>query len=60
MHRDTLLAIVTPGFVCAIAREVLVPLANGASVPLGLVAGVRLMQGPASIRSRGAESGPRW
>src|ERR687888_495492 len=39
----------------AIAREVLVPLANGASVPLGQVASVRLAQGPASIRTENAQ-----
>jgi Cu(I)/Ag(I) efflux system membrane protein CusA/SilA len=37
----------------AIARDVLVPLPNGASVPLGQVASVRLVQGPASIRAAG-------
>jgi copper/silver efflux system protein len=39
----------------AIARETLVPLANGASVPLGQVANVRLTQGPASIRTENAQ-----
>jgi Cu(I)/Ag(I) efflux system membrane protein CusA/SilA len=39
----------------AIAREVLVPLANGASVPLGQVAAVKLVQGPASIRTENAQ-----
>jgi copper/silver efflux system protein len=39
----------------AIAREVLVPLANGASIPLGAVANVRLVQGPASIRTENAQ-----
>jgi Cu(I)/Ag(I) efflux system membrane protein CusA/SilA len=39
----------------AIAREVLVPLPNGASVPLGQVATVRLVQGPASIRTENAQ-----
>jgi Cu(I)/Ag(I) efflux system membrane protein CusA/SilA len=39
----------------AIAREVLVPLNNGASVPLGEVASVRLVQGPASIRTENAQ-----
>lgn len=39
----------------AIAREVLVPLANGASIPLGQVASVRLVQGPASIRTENAQ-----
>ena len=38
-----------------ISREVLVPLANGASVPLGQVANVRLVQGPASIRTENAQ-----
>jgi copper/silver efflux system protein len=39
----------------AIAREVLVPLSNGASIPLGQVATVRLVQGPASIRTENAQ-----
>ena len=39
----------------SIAREVLVPLANGASIPLGQVAGVKLVQGPASIRTENAQ-----
>ncbi len=39
----------------AIAREVLVPLANGASIPLGQVAKVSLLQGPASIRTENAQ-----
>jgi Cu(I)/Ag(I) efflux system membrane protein CusA/SilA len=39
----------------AIAHEVLVPLPNGASVPLGQVATVRLVQGPASIRTENAQ-----
>ncbi|MGH6814554.1 MAG: efflux RND transporter permease subunit, partial [Hyphomicrobiaceae bacterium] len=39
----------------AIAREVLVPLANGASVPLGQIATVKLVQGPASIRTENAQ-----
>jgi hypothetical protein len=38
-----------------IARDVLVPLPNGASVPLGQVASVRLVQGPASIRTENAQ-----
>src|SRR5262252_9463438 len=38
-----------------IAREVLVPLPNGASVPLGQVASVRIVQGPASIRTENAQ-----
>jgi Cu(I)/Ag(I) efflux system membrane protein CusA/SilA len=39
----------------AIARETLVPLANGASVPLGQVAAVKIAQGPASIRTENAQ-----
>ncbi|MBS0242746.1 MAG: efflux RND transporter permease subunit, partial [Proteobacteria bacterium] len=39
----------------AIAREVLIPLANGASIPLGQVATVKLVQGPASIRTENAQ-----
>ena len=39
----------------AIAQEVLVPLANGASVPLGQVATIKLVQGPASIRTENAQ-----
>ncbi|MGE0854222.1 MAG: efflux RND transporter permease subunit [Hyphomicrobiaceae bacterium] len=39
----------------AISREVLVPLANGASVPLGQIANVKLVQGPASIRTENAQ-----
>jgi copper/silver efflux system protein len=39
----------------SIAREVLVPLANGASIPLGQVAAVKLVQGPASIRTENAQ-----
>jgi Cu(I)/Ag(I) efflux system membrane protein CusA/SilA len=38
-----------------IAREVLVPLANGASIPLGQVAAIKLTQGPASIRTENAQ-----
>jgi copper/silver efflux system protein len=38
-----------------IARDVLVSLPNGASVPLGQVASVRLVQGPASIRTENAQ-----
>jgi copper/silver efflux system protein len=38
-----------------IAREVLVPLPNGSSIPLGQVASVRLTQGPASIRTENAQ-----
>ncbi|MBN9263224.1 MAG: efflux RND transporter permease subunit, partial [Hyphomicrobium sp.] len=39
----------------AISREVLVPLANGASVPLGQLAKVSLIKGPASIRTENAQ-----
>ncbi len=39
----------------AISREVLVPLPNGASIPLGQIATVRLVQGPASIRTENAQ-----
>ena len=39
----------------AIAREVLVPLPNGASIPLGSVANVDLVRGPASIRTENAQ-----
>ena len=39
----------------AIAREVLVPLPNGASIPLGQVASIKLVQGPASIRTENAQ-----
>src|SRR3990170_3368183 len=39
----------------AISREVLVPLSNGASVPLGQVADVKLTQGPATIRTENAQ-----
>ena len=39
----------------AIARDVLVPLANGGSIPLGQVATVRLTRGPASIRTENAQ-----
>ncbi len=39
----------------AIARNVWVPLPNGASVPLGQLATVRLTQGPASIRTENAQ-----
>ncbi len=39
----------------AIARETLVPLANGGSIPLGQVATVRTSQGPASIRTENAQ-----
>jgi Cu(I)/Ag(I) efflux system membrane protein CusA/SilA len=37
------------------AREVLVPLANGASIPLGQVASIKRTQGPASIRTENAQ-----
>src|SRR4249920_2754133 len=39
----------------AIATQVLVPMADGATVPLGQVANVSLAQGPASIRSENAQ-----
>jgi Cu(I)/Ag(I) efflux system membrane protein CusA/SilA len=39
----------------AIASEVLVPLADGGTVPLGQVAQVTLAQGPASIRTENAQ-----
>ena len=39
----------------AIASEVLVPLADGGTVPLGQVAKVTLAQGPASIRTENAQ-----
>jgi len=39
----------------AIARQTLIPLANGSSIPLGQVANVRLTQGPASIRTENAQ-----
>ena len=39
----------------AISREVLVPLPNGASIPLGQVAKVSLIQGPSSIRTENAQ-----
>jgi Cu(I)/Ag(I) efflux system membrane protein CusA/SilA len=39
----------------AIAREVLVPLPNGASIPLGQVAKVSLARGPGSIRTENAQ-----
>jgi Cu(I)/Ag(I) efflux system membrane protein CusA/SilA len=42
----------------AISREVLVSLANGASVPLGQVAKIKLVQGPASIRTKTHSSPP--
>jgi Cu(I)/Ag(I) efflux system membrane protein CusA/SilA len=39
----------------AITRDVLVPLPNGGSVPLGQVAAVKLTRGPASIRTENAQ-----
>ncbi|MBR2537308.1 MAG: efflux RND transporter permease subunit [Hyphomicrobium sp.] len=39
----------------AIARDVQVPMANGASIPLGQVATVKLTTGPASIRTENAQ-----
>jgi len=39
----------------AISREVLVPLPNGASIPLGQIAKVSLAKGPASIRTENAQ-----
>ena len=39
----------------SMAREVLVSLPNGASVPLGEVAKIKLTQGPASIRTENAQ-----
>ncbi|HMN38828.1 MAG TPA: CusA/CzcA family heavy metal efflux RND transporter [Hyphomicrobium sp.] len=39
----------------SISREVLVPLANGASVPLGQVAKISLREGPAVIRTENAQ-----
>jgi Cu(I)/Ag(I) efflux system membrane protein CusA/SilA len=39
----------------AIEREVLVPLPNGASIPLGQVAKVSLVRGPGSIRTENAQ-----
>jgi Cu(I)/Ag(I) efflux system membrane protein CusA/SilA len=39
----------------AIARDVQVPLSNGASIPLGQVASVKLATGPASIRTENAQ-----
>lgn len=39
----------------AIARDVLVPIAGGASIPLGQVATIKLVQGPASIRTENAQ-----
>jgi AcrB/AcrD/AcrF family len=39
----------------AIARETLLPLANGSSIPLAQVANIRVTQGPASIRTENAQ-----
>ncbi|WP_295556167.1 CusA/CzcA family heavy metal efflux RND transporter [uncultured Hyphomicrobium sp.] len=39
----------------AMAREVLVPLASGASVPLGEIATIKRTRGPASIRTENAQ-----
>ena len=39
----------------AIAKEVLVPLSRGASIPLGQIAKVSLVRGPASIRTENAQ-----
>ncbi|MGE0022162.1 MAG: efflux RND transporter permease subunit [Hyphomicrobium sp.] len=39
----------------AISREVRVPLANGASVPLGEIATIKRTRGPASIRTENAQ-----
>ncbi|WP_296201307.1 efflux RND transporter permease subunit, partial [uncultured Hyphomicrobium sp.] len=39
----------------AMAREVLVPLTNGASVPLGDIASIKRTRGPASIRTENAQ-----
>ena len=39
----------------AIAHEVLVPMANGAAIPLGEVARIELTQGPSSIRTENAQ-----
>ncbi len=39
----------------SIAHEVLVPMANGASIPLGEVAKIALTQGPSSIRTENAQ-----
>jgi copper/silver efflux system protein len=39
----------------AIAREVLVSLPNGAAIPLGSVAKIELVRGPASIRTENAQ-----
>jgi Cu(I)/Ag(I) efflux system membrane protein CusA/SilA len=39
----------------SMAREVLVPMANGASVPLGEIATIKRTRGPASIRTENAQ-----
>jgi copper/silver efflux system protein len=39
----------------AIASEVLIPVAGGATVPLGQIANVSLAQGPSSIRTENAQ-----
>lgn len=39
----------------AISREVLIPLPNGASIPLGQVAKIKRVAGPASIRTENAQ-----
>jgi len=39
----------------AIAREVLVPLAEGGTVPLGDIAKVTLARGPATIRTENSQ-----
>ncbi len=39
----------------AIAREVLVPLPNGAAIPLGSVAKIKLVRGPGMIRTENAQ-----
>ena len=39
----------------SIAHDVLVPMANGASIPLGEVAKIALTQGPSSIRTENAQ-----
>jgi Cu(I)/Ag(I) efflux system membrane protein CusA/SilA len=39
----------------SIARDVQVPMANGASIPLGQVAKIRLTTGPSSIRTENAQ-----
>jgi Cu(I)/Ag(I) efflux system membrane protein CusA/SilA len=39
----------------SIAREVLVPIANGGMIPLGQLAAIRLTQGPSTIRTENAQ-----